>query len=483
VDDFNDVMANDVGTLQDSIVSVQTFLKAVSLSAEFKNVEALSADKTLTDADYLIQRLDCNGANRVLYAPPSAAGNHAFWIVNSSAGAYNITFKSNSGTTTYAIIAQGQAVFGMPDGNGGYMTVSVDMTAFLAKTGLTEWDEQGSDPSTPASGKWKVYLKADGLYIIDDAGVITGPMISKGGTFPNFTRASVVVGVANPTADYTARTSVYVFPYGGGDTYQQWTGSKFLPQVFVSQTLSLYYSGGSGHASGSVYDIYLWMDGTTQRVVTGPAWASTTSRGTGAGTAEIETLNGVNVNKVSMTVRNGATTYTMPARYGTVIGSICPSANGQVSWSQTNRGISNMYNQEDVIIRSCPGYANDNANTTWSVTSSVFTKANGGTGSDLKFVLCKPQQVLVSIYAMMTVQVYALIGIGFDSGTSPTRAAWVYSAWNSMSVQDSAVLIEGSHYAAFLVESGSAGTFLADTTRYGASADPEVTFIEATIKA
>jgi len=35
--------------------------------------------------------------------------------------------------------------------------------------------EQAGDPSTPAAGKWRLFTKAGGLYIIDDAGTVTGP--------------------------------------------------------------------------------------------------------------------------------------------------------------------------------------------------------------------------------------------------------------------------------------------------------------------
>ncbi len=56
-----------------------------------------------------------------------------------------------------------------------------DHLQYLTKDGLREWDEQGSDPSTPAANKWKVYFKAGGLYIIDDAGVVTGPLGIGGG--------------------------------------------------------------------------------------------------------------------------------------------------------------------------------------------------------------------------------------------------------------------------------------------------------------
>jgi len=43
------------------------------------------------------------------------------------------------------------------------------------------FDEQGSNPSTPGSGLWRAYFKSDGLYIIDDAGAVTGPLGTGGG--------------------------------------------------------------------------------------------------------------------------------------------------------------------------------------------------------------------------------------------------------------------------------------------------------------
>jgi hypothetical protein len=55
-----------------------------------------------------------------------------------------------------------------------------DHTAYLLATGLREWSEQGSDPATPAAGKWKLYFKAGGIYHIDDAGVVTGPLSTGG---------------------------------------------------------------------------------------------------------------------------------------------------------------------------------------------------------------------------------------------------------------------------------------------------------------
>lgn len=38
------------------------------------------------------------------------------------------------------------------------------------------FDEQASDPATPASGFWRAFFKAGGLYVINDAGTVVGPI-------------------------------------------------------------------------------------------------------------------------------------------------------------------------------------------------------------------------------------------------------------------------------------------------------------------
>jgi hypothetical protein len=48
----------------------------------------------------------------------------------------------------------------------------------VANIDSLRFDEQGSNPSTPASGFSSIFLKADGLYVIDDAGNVTGPLVS-----------------------------------------------------------------------------------------------------------------------------------------------------------------------------------------------------------------------------------------------------------------------------------------------------------------
>lgn len=43
------------------------------------------------------------------------------------------------------------------------------------------FEEQAGAPTTPASGFWRIFTKSDGLYIVDDAGTVTGPFGTGGG--------------------------------------------------------------------------------------------------------------------------------------------------------------------------------------------------------------------------------------------------------------------------------------------------------------
>lgn len=62
---------------------------------------------------------------------------------------------------------------------------------------------EGTAPSTPASTKWKVYTKTDGLYYMDDAGTETGPLAAS-------VAASTVgsLGYSEGTSNQTGITSI-----------------------------------------------------------------------------------------------------------------------------------------------------------------------------------------------------------------------------------------------------------------------------------
>lgn len=59
---------------------------------------------------------------------------------------------------------------------GGTQVEIPGVSDMVTKDGLTDWDEQPSNPSTPATNKWKLFFKSGGLYIMDDAGSVVGPI-------------------------------------------------------------------------------------------------------------------------------------------------------------------------------------------------------------------------------------------------------------------------------------------------------------------
>lgn len=143
-DDVDDVLAIYVNNLL-----------ASTMRSEYKNVETLSADRTLTDADTPLQRLDCNGAVRIVKVPTAdAVENHPFFVVNSSSGAYAITLKSNDAATILATVAQGESVLVLPDGNGTYKTaMPINETGWMAAPATwTYYNRTQAYTNDPAAG-------------------------------------------------------------------------------------------------------------------------------------------------------------------------------------------------------------------------------------------------------------------------------------------------------------------------------------------
>lgn len=270
------------------------------------------------------------------------------------------------------------------------------------------------------------------------------------------------------TSDVTAATTIYYTPYNGASlpilSAGQW---KLLSSAQDSLTLDS-DSGHTGyHQSGKNFDVLATLTGTnTLRIGTGPAWSTDTSRGTGAGTTELEMVNGVLVNKNEMTLRHGnasGNTSTITAREATYLGTIRCTANGQTEDSLAKRFVWNAYNR-------CPRpMAVLEATNSWNYTTATIRQANDSPANQLDFVLGL-QTDAVSAHvaanaANSSVGVELEVLIGLDSTTA--MAAGCITGATSSQVANLLVNLSarwrgypglGRHFLTWLEYSAATGT-------------------------
>jgi hypothetical protein len=116
----------------------------------------------------------------------------------------------------------------------------------------------------------------------------------------------------------------------------------------------------SNQTSGNIYDLFVFLNSSVVTIGSGPAWSSSTpgssSRGTGAGTTQLQQTDGLWVNANSITLKNGSTSYSsIPVGEATYVGSVYMTANGQTQFnikpgpanggSNNYVGIWNAYNR------------------------------------------------------------------------------------------------------------------------------------------
>lgn len=233
-------------------------------------------------------------------------------------------------------------------------------------------------------------------------------------------RLTVLPSTPVIASDVAGTSAVYYTPFEG-NIVPIYDGTDFVNTAFIELGLSLVAS----HTANSLYDVFAISPSGTAIIVTGPAWsvvaAGTSSRGTGAGTTELERVGGIWTNKVSMTARNGSTTYTVAANRGTYLGSIfTDGTNGQVTclvgYGQSRKwSVWNAYNQRPITL-----LAGDNT-ASWTYTSATVRQANGA-GGNIATTFCGLPDV--DYFATYTQHALAgsggtyLNGIGFNSNTA-----------------------------------------------------------------
>lgn len=89
------------------------------------------------------------------------------------------------------------------------MAVKISETTKLNKA---QFKVQGSNPSSPASGFGYLFVKSDGVYFKNSAGVVTGPFVASGGGLADPPTLAKRSTPATPAADHV---TVFVGDFNG----------------------------------------------------------------------------------------------------------------------------------------------------------------------------------------------------------------------------------------------------------------------------
>lgn len=237
-------------------------------------------------------------------------------------------------------------------------------------------------------------------------------------------RLSLVSGTPVMTSEQANKTIIYYTPYTS-DLYPSYNGSwteRSLSQIQLN--LDSDTGHAAYHASGTVYDLFVYNDTGTDRLCS-VAWANSTTKA-----INTVRLNGVLVNVSSTTARygnNSGDTLTIPQNQGTYVGTFRANHNGQTTWElggtaaggdPGNLFLRNVYNRVRVAVQ-----VRDNTDSWTYSNSGVWRQANGSNNNRVTAVFgTDDDMVEVSFYMQGTASAsgYAAMGVGVDSTSSPT---------------------------------------------------------------
>jgi hypothetical protein len=227
------------------------------------------------------------------------------------------------------------------------------------------------------------------------------------GIFPQG-RLTLTSGTAITTTDVTGATQFYYTPGVLGNQIPIFNGISMVPVTFkeLTQLNTDTTKSPAAVANTSVYDIFAWLDGSTVRATRGPAWSSDTSRGTGAGTSQIQQVAGIWTNQFAIT--NGPA-----ANRGTLLGSVRSDGSAQLKDTVAFRWVSNAYNS---VLRQM---LVTEATASWTYSTATFRQANANTANQLDILQTLAGQPLnafvISTYSNTTTAVFGSVGIDIDT--------------------------------------------------------------------
>lgn len=391
-------------TLDATTASLEVVLAGAVTTNQLPIVSSF-VDKTATAFTPGKTTTQTNSTSTVtIVAAPAASTQrevHSINIYNADTVAATITVRENDNGTLRTLVKTTLSVgdtlqyshasgWKVMDANGSTKTPggTVTSVAFTAAP-ASLFDVSGSPITT--SGTIALSMDNQNANV-----VLAGP--ASGAAAPPSARALVVddglsyeaegrltLTSATPvmTSDVSASTSIFYALYTG-NKIALYDGTSWVNTTFteLTNTTTDNTKNPAAVANNSNYDLFVWNDAGTLRLGRGPAWTSDTARGTGAGTTELERVNGILVNKIAIT--NGPA-----AQRGRYVGSVRSNGTATIDWklgtSAAGGGAAflyvwNMYNRVNVASQVRDSTAS------WTTTSTTFVSLDASTSNRISFL-------------------------------------------------------------------------------------------------
>lgn len=294
---------------------------------------------------------------------------------------------------------------------------------------------------------------------------IGSALAAAGAPGPPQGRLTLSAGVPVMTSTVADATTIRYTPYIGRFV-PLWNGTRFVMADIGGELTQLTTDTTKSPAvvaNNSNYDLFVWDDSGTKRCTRGPAWSSSTARGTGTGTTELELVNGILVNKYAIT--NGPA-----AQRGTYVGTVRSNGSAQIDYVLGGSGsggveakihVWNMYNRVpwDVMVQ--------DTSDSWTYATANFRASNNSNTNRVSMVFGLVEDAVVAEFhsASYNSSNNAMkSAIGLDSVSTPIGT---YGLWNGASIGPSVAFYRGhpglgSHYLQALEWGNTNSTFCGD---------------------
>lgn len=345
----------------------------------------------------------------------------------------------------------------------GALTLTYNATSLILPSAASITTAAGDSfvAVSDSSGNWRVicYTKANGQAVVGGAGGSGSPSVPQG-------RLTLTTAVPVMPSTVSGATTVYYTPYVGqyvplynGSSWTMTDVGGELSQATTDSTKS-----PAACTTNTNYDLFVWSDSGTYRCTRGPAWSSDTARGTGAGTTELQMLNGILTNKNAIT--NGPA-----ANRGTYVGTIRTNGSSQVDFIIPTSpaaggtagviGVWNCYNRTDWTA------LNADSTDSWAYSTGSFRAANNSSTMRTSFVCGLAEGTVRSVYECWSTGggTNGRVGIGYDSTTAKSGVTGA-AVGNSNTINGSAfyerVAELGFHYMSAIEYGAASLTYYGD---------------------